>query len=38
MSHEMGHFFNLRHPWGPSNSPGEDENCSIGSFPGRRAT
>ena len=29
MPHEMGHFFNLDHPWGGSNSPGEDGNCSI---------
>jgi PKD repeat protein len=27
--HEMGHFFNLDHPWGGSNSPAEDGNCSI---------
>ncbi len=29
MPHEMGHFFNLDHPWGASNSPGEEGNCSI---------
>ena len=30
LPHEMGHFFNLDHPWGGSNSPGdEDLNCSI---------
>ena len=29
MPHEMGHFFNLDHPWGGSNSPAEDGNCSI---------
>ena len=26
MSHEMGHFFNLLHPWG-NNNPGEEQNC-----------
>ena len=29
LPHEMGHFFNLDHPWGGSNSPAEDGNCSI---------
>lgn len=29
LTHEIGHFFNLRHPWGGSNSPGEPENCDI---------
>ena len=29
LPHEMGHFFNLDHPWGGSNSPGEEGNCSI---------
>ena len=27
--HEMGHFFNLDHPWGGSNSPAEEDNCLI---------
>ncbi len=22
LTHEIGHFFNLQHPWGPTNSPG----------------
>jgi PKD repeat protein len=29
LTHEIGHFFNLRHPWGGSNSPGEVDNCDI---------
>ena len=29
LTHEIGHFFNLRHPWGGSNSPGEPDNCDI---------
>lgn len=30
MPHEMGHFFNLDHPWGGSNEPGdEDTNCAM---------
>ena len=28
LSHEIGHWLNLRHPWGNSNSPGEDDNCN----------
>ncbi|MEJ6776405.1 MAG: M43 family zinc metalloprotease [Crocinitomicaceae bacterium] len=26
-SHEIGHWLNLRHTWGNSNSPSESENC-----------
>jgi PKD repeat protein len=28
LSHEMGHFFNLRHTWGNSNTPGVASNCN----------
>ena len=28
MSHEAGHYFNLAHPWGSTNDPSLDENCS----------
>lgn len=27
MTHEVGHWLNLRHPWGNSNNPGLAENC-----------
>lgn len=27
LSHEIGHWFNLNHTWGPSNSPGLASNC-----------
>ena len=27
MPHEVGHFFNLAHPWGSTNEPGLEENC-----------
>jgi len=29
LTHEIGHFLNLRHPWGGSNSPGETGNCGT---------
>lgn len=29
ISHEVGHYFNLRHTWGNSNEPGLDTNCGI---------
>ncbi len=28
LSHEMGHFFNLRHTWGGTNTPGLATNCN----------
>jgi len=28
LTHEIGHFFNLLHPWGQSNTPGLQTNCS----------
>jgi PKD repeat protein len=27
LTHEVGHWLNLRHCWGGTNSPGESENC-----------
>ncbi len=27
LTHEIGHWLNLRHLWGNSNSPGEQDNC-----------
>ncbi|MEO8733758.1 MAG: M43 family zinc metalloprotease [Flavobacteriales bacterium] len=29
LSHEAGHWMNLKHPWGDSNNPGLASNCSI---------
>jgi hypothetical protein len=29
LSHEVGHVFNLQHPWGPSNDAGLPSNCSV---------
>lgn len=29
LTHEAGHWFNLRHPWGPTNTPGLSTNCSV---------
>jgi PKD repeat protein len=29
LTHEVGHWLNLPHPWGNSNSPGVASNCSI---------
>ncbi|MDR9397627.1 MAG: M43 family zinc metalloprotease [Salibacter sp.] len=32
LPHEIGHFFNLEHPWGQSNSPGQTQNCGDDDF------
>jgi hypothetical protein len=32
LPHEIGHFFNLEHPWGQSNSPGLTQNCGDDDF------
>jgi PKD repeat protein len=29
LTHEIGHWLNLPHPWGGSNTPGRSTNCSI---------
>jgi len=29
LTHEIGHWFNLPHPWGNSNNPGLASNCDI---------
>ena len=29
LTHEAGHWMNLRHLWGNSNSPGDSENCDM---------
>jgi len=29
LSHEVGHWLNLEHLWGPSNSPGVSSNCNT---------
>lgn len=29
MTHELGHYFNLPHPWGSTNDPGLQSNCNI---------
>ena len=29
LSHEVGHWLNLEHPWGWSNTPGSSGNCSM---------
>jgi PKD repeat protein len=29
LSHESGHYFNLPHTWGNSNTPGDATNCNI---------
>ncbi len=29
LTHEVGHWLNLRHTWGDSNNPGLDSNCST---------
>lgn len=29
LTHEVGHWLNLMHPWGPTNNPGVDDNCQF---------
>jgi hypothetical protein len=29
LTHEIGHFFNLQHTWGPTNNPGVKSNCDF---------
>lgn len=29
LSHEIGHYLNLAHPWGPTNQPGVSSNCNT---------
>jgi PKD repeat protein len=29
LTHEVGHFFNLRHTWGGTNTPGVASNCDV---------
>ncbi|MBP6458482.1 MAG: T9SS type A sorting domain-containing protein [Crocinitomicaceae bacterium] len=29
LTHEVGHWLNLAHTWGPNNSPGDPNSCSI---------
>ncbi|RLD63952.1 MAG: hypothetical protein DRJ01_02265 [Bacteroidetes bacterium] len=29
LTHEIGHYLNLMHPWGNSNDPGLESNCDI---------
>lgn len=32
LSHEIGHYFNLWHTWGPTNAPAKIENCDTDDF------
>ncbi len=32
LSHEIGHYLNLWHTWGPGNNPGLPTNCNIDDF------
>lgn len=34
LTHEIGHYLNLHHVWGPGNTPGDPNNCSIDDFVG----
>lgn len=29
LTHEIGHYLNLAHPWGSTNEPGKEENCDM---------
>lgn len=29
LTHEAGHWLNLSHTWGPTNSPGDEDNCGF---------
>jgi PKD repeat protein len=29
LAHEVGHWLNLAHPWGPNNDPGQSNACNI---------
>ncbi len=32
LTHEVGHWLNLSHTWGPTNQPGEPSNCDFDDF------
>lgn len=32
LTHEIGHYLNLMHPWGNSNNPGLESNCDIDDY------
>jgi PKD repeat protein len=32
LTHEIGHWLNLYHTWGPTNSPAEADNCNFDDF------
>ncbi|GAB3833095.1 M43 family zinc metalloprotease [Hymenobacter jeollabukensis] len=29
LTHELGHYFGLRHTWGPTNTPADPANCNV---------